>query len=311
MSFTRHWLILSSFISRTVIGLAESDLWYRIWRQSLPCADRSAQNRDRHQCAVACRAPKQKHEATGHSFHSTPETTKSKLFPLHEHRFSFMLKVYVPLAQDEELDMSEHVSLCSEPHAKRAYKSSSLRSLICTASRARLDQILSSFVKEGIATPNFDEITGMRQVRQSGSSNGFEDALMNSFDNVDKGKETYEAMSRSRTIRAPYNHVDSLYEDVESDIRVLRLGRTDNYVASSLDLMKGRLPGMEDEESFTEAHGTVFLAVSASALASIREADVIFTACAMLRCRNTLEYYLREARNFALIAIILHVSFFG
>jgi hypothetical protein len=147
-----------------------------------PCADRSAQNRDRHQCSVAYRAPKQKHEATRHALHSSPETTKAKLFLLHEHRFYFMLTVYVPLAQDEELDMSGHVSLpfCVRnltPNGRR--RSPSLRSPICTASSAGLDQILSSFVKEGIATLNFDEITGMRQARQSGSSNGYEDALMN------------------------------------------------------------------------------------------------------------------------------------
>jgi AAA domain len=90
---------------------------------------------------------------------------------------------------------------------------------------------------------------------------------------------TYESMFGSRTIRAPYNHVDSLDEDFESDIRVLRLGRTDNEVARSFALMQGRSPGMEDDESFTEAHGTGFLAAPASALAAIREADVLFTTC--------------------------------
>jgi DNA polymerase III delta prime subunit len=35
-------------------------------------------------------------------------------------------------------------------------RSPSLRSLICTASNAGLDHILNSFVKEGIATLNFD-----------------------------------------------------------------------------------------------------------------------------------------------------------
>jgi superfamily I DNA and/or RNA helicase len=163
------------------------------------------------------------------------------------------------------------------PNGRR--RSPSLRSLICTASNAGLDQILSSFVKEGIATLNFDEITGMRQARQSGSSNGFEDALMTLFDKVEKGKVTYESMFGSRTIRAPNNHVDSLDEDVESDIRVLRLGRTDNEVARSFTLMQGRSPGMEDEDFFTEAHGTGFLAAPASALAAIREADILFTTC--------------------------------
>jgi hypothetical protein len=90
---------------------------------------------------------------------------------------------------------------------------------------------------------------------------------------------TYESMFGSRTIRAPYNHVDSLDEDVESDIRVLRLGRTYNEVARSFALMQGRSPGMEDDDGFTEAHGTGFLAAPASALAAIREADAIFTTC--------------------------------
>jgi hypothetical protein len=54
---------------------------------------------------------------------------------------------------------------------------------------------------------------------------------MTIFDKVEKGKVTFESMFGSRTIRAPYNHVYSLDEDVESDIRLLRLGRTDNEVA--------------------------------------------------------------------------------
>jgi superfamily I DNA and/or RNA helicase len=90
---------------------------------------------------------------------------------------------------------------------------------------------------------------------------------------------TFESIFGSRTIRAPYNHVDSLDEDVESDIRVLRLGTTDNDVSRSFALMQGISPGMDDEYVFTEAHGTVFLAAPASTLASIREADVIFTTC--------------------------------
>jgi AAA domain len=102
---------------------------------------------------------------------------------------------------------------------------------------------------------------------------------MTLFDKVEKGKVTFESMFGSRTIRAPYNHVYSLDEDVESDIRLLRLGRTDNEVARSFALMQGRSPGMEENDLFTEAHGTGFLAAPASALAAIREADVIFTTC--------------------------------
>jgi hypothetical protein len=90
-------------------------------------------------------------------------------------------------------------------------------------------------------------------------------------------------MFGSRTIRAPYNHVDTLDEDVESDIRVLLLGRTDNDVARSFALMQGRSPVMEDEDVFTEAHGTGFLAAPASTLSSIREADVIFTTSSTSR----------------------------
>jgi superfamily I DNA and/or RNA helicase len=83
----------------------------------------------------------------------------------------------------------------------------------------------------------------------------------------------------SRTIRAPYNQVDSPDEDVESDIRVLQIGRTDNVVVHSFALMQGISPGMEDEDVFTEGHVTGFLAAPASTLASVREADVIFTTC--------------------------------
>jgi superfamily I DNA and/or RNA helicase len=102
---------------------------------------------------------------------------------------------------------------------------------------------------------------------------------MNLFEKVEKSQVADESMFGSRTIHAPYNHVDSLDEDVESDIRVLRLGRTDNDVARSFALMQGRSPGMEDDLVFTEAHGTVFLAALASTLAAMREADVIFTTC--------------------------------
>jgi DNA polymerase alpha-associated DNA helicase A len=167
-----------------------------------------------------------------------------------------------------------------------------MRTLICTASNSGLDEILNRFVKEGVSTINFEPVTGASKAQGSVI---FTEWFKTVHDKAANRELDCDSLIGSRSIRASQSHVVSLEDEEESDIRVVRLGRTDNSVAQSFSCMHERSANLEediDTDIITRS------SAQHSALVSITEADIVFTTLAT--CGSE---HLRNIGNFDFILI--------
>jgi hypothetical protein len=93
-----------------------------------------------------------------------------------------------------------------------------------------LDEILNRIVEEGVSTVNIEHVKGAPQAPDFVP-------ITDLFETIHKqaaNKELdYDSLTGSRSIHAPQCHVATLDDDDESDLRVVKLGRTDHAVARS------------------------------------------------------------------------------
>ena len=118
------------------------------------------------------------------------------------------------------------------PSRLRAIRAPSFRTLICAASNAGVDQILSRLRKEGVLDLNLDSVTGSDHTTTSAY---FMNALKSLHEKLSNHEITYIFLFSSSSIRPPSNQVQTIDID-ESDLRMIRVGATDNCDAKMFPL---------------------------------------------------------------------------